>query len=179
MRDESAGFAVATGAGDDTMQVLTIAGTPTPFAIAPFLVPGDQVWEAYSVFAKYVAGGTVANRFAGLTVDNGTTTVLTVQSSTAQVAATTVSYTFTQVSTQGGATTSGASATLPLPLFVLAPGWRLSLSMTGAQLNDVWSNVAALVRVRYHDEHVATRTDDERLARAIAEAEHAREAASF
>lgn len=132
---------VTDGAG--TLRSIT-GTTPAAGADINEVVPTARRWTLLSFRAGLTASATVANRFPGFLIDDGTNALYLIRSSVAQTASQVNGYNLTPAQTFYNDTQT--QFIIPAPgLTSLKAGFRIRTSTNGIQATDQWSAPQYLV----------------------------------
>lgn len=136
---------VSSGPTEGPGVIRSVTGS-NPAAAAEIVetVPANARWRLLSFRAELVADANAANRTVTLSIDDGTTTLLSVTASAAQTAGLTRQY---QAWANGGAPRlDGTVFYLPIaPCLELMGGFRLQTTTANIQVGDNWAAPQLLV----------------------------------
>lgn len=119
--------------------------TPLAGAAAVHLIPSRTAEAVLTAVATYTLSAAVANRFPSLSFRNGDGAVFAVfAASTAVVASAVATFTWA-LGCNIPAGAAGAAPVVPLPDFILDPGWSIVIGAVGLDVADQISGVSLAV----------------------------------
>jgi len=131
---------------EDTGRIRFITGTdPAAGAEISETVPTNAIWELISMRFSMACSADVANRYVGISFDNGTTSYFIQDSNYTAAATYTPSYCASQVQIRSGEAV--VSGHIPIPIKNrLKAGYRIRTATTGLQAADNFGAPSFVVR---------------------------------